>query len=107
MDLKLVRGRWSGEGRVEIFHNREWGTVCHDDWDMNDAQVVCRALGYPSASSAPNRGHFGEGSGKIWLDDVNCEGKEPTIERCPHRGWEVHNCIHSDDASVICSSKYD
>ena len=104
-ELRLVGGRWSGEGRVEILYNGTWGTVCDDGWDMNDAQVVCRALGYPSAISAPTHAHFGHGSGNIWLDDVNCFGHETSIDRCSHRGWNVHNCRHDEDASVICLGK--
>ena len=105
--IRLVGGNWNGEGRVDIFHNGHWGTVCDDSWDMNDARVVCRALGYADASSAPHSAHFGRGRGPIWLDNVNCNGNETSIERCPHNGWSVHNCGHSEDASVICLSKYD
>ena len=92
---------------MEIFYNGTWGTVCDDSWDMSDAQVVCRALGYPNAFSAPLSAYFGQGSGKIWLDDVNCLGNESSIKRCSHNGWNINNCGHSKDASVICSSKDD
>ena len=103
--IRLVGGNWSGEGRVEIFHNGVWGTVCDDSWDMNDARVVCCGLGYADASSAPHAAYFGQGSGKIWLDNVNCLGNERSIKRCSHNGWSVHNCGHHEDASVICSSR--
>ena len=105
--IRLVGGSWSGEGRVEVFHNGAWGTVCDDHWDLNDAQVVCRSLGYSNASDALMSAHFGQGSGQIWLDDVNCLGHESSIERCSHIGWNIHNCNHGEDASVICSSKYE
>ena len=106
LGLRLVGGNWSGEGRVEILHNGVWGTVCDDSWDINDARVVCRELGYPDAVSAPRYARFGQGNGRIWLDDVFCSGIERSIVDCGHRGWGVENCGHSEDASVICSSEY-
>ena len=87
---------------MEIFYNGAWGTVCDDSWDLRDARVVCRELGYPSASSAPQAAHFGAGRGQILLDDVHCLGNESSIRNCRHRGWTSHNCNHREDASVIC-----
>ena len=103
--LRLIGGSRPGEGRVEIYYNGSWGTVCDDVWDIKDARVVCRQLGYPIAVSAPHSARFGQGSGKIWLDDVQCQGNETSIVNCRHRPWGVHYCRHSEDASVICSSK--
>ncbi|KAM7428099.1 hypothetical protein ABFA07_020874 [Porites harrisoni] len=100
--LRLVGGSRSSEGRVEVFYNNQWGTVCDDYWDINDARVVCRQLGYPGAISAPGSARFGAGSGPIWLDDVNCQGDETSIGYCRHRGWGIENCGHYEDASVVC-----
>jgi len=104
--LRLVGGSSSAEGRVEVLHNGVWGTVCDDYWDINDAKVVCRELGYLFAKSALSYAHFGQGVGPTWLDNVACVGSESSINDCSHAGWGVENCGHSEDASVICSGKF-
>ena len=91
---------------MEIFYNGNWGTVCDDYWDIRDARVVCRQLGFPDAVSAPHGARFGRGSGEILLDNVDCSGGESVFMNCSHSGWRIHNCGHSEDASVICPSKY-
>ncbi|KAK2916400.1 hypothetical protein Q8A67_000774 [Cirrhinus molitorella] len=103
--IRLVSGYDSCCGRVEVRYNGQWGTVCDDDWDMNDAAVVCRQLQCGSAISAPHRAAFGQGSGLIWLDDVKCSGSEISLTQCSHRGLGNHNCNHGKDAGVVCSGE--
>ena len=88
---------------MEVYHNGVWGTVCDDGWDLNDAQVVCSELGLGKAVAAIHSAFYGEGSGQIWLDDVNCVGTEWTIGNCSHSGWGNHNCFNFEVASVNCS----
>ena len=102
---RLVGGTKKGEGRVEIYNNGEWGTVCDDSWDLNDAQVVCRQQGFLFALSALPGASFGQGSGTIWLDEVDCKGSEQSLKDCPSRGWGVQSCDHFEDASVLCSDE--
>uniref|UniRef100_A0A3Q1IDY1 SRCR domain-containing protein n=1 Tax=Anabas testudineus TaxID=64144 RepID=A0A3Q1IDY1_ANATE len=106
---KSVRLSGSGStqcsGRVEIYHNNIWGTVCDDEWDLNDAMVVCRELNCGAALDAPHWSQFGEGTGQIWLDDVACSGNERSLTECQHRGFGIHNCAHIEDAGVICSGE--
>uniref|UniRef100_A0A087XXD5 Soluble scavenger receptor cysteine-rich domain-containing protein SSC5D n=1 Tax=Poecilia formosa TaxID=48698 RepID=A0A087XXD5_POEFO len=100
--LRLVGGSGQCSGRVEIFYKGQWGTVCDDDWQMSNADVVCRQIGCGHAVSAPTSAHFGRGSGPIWLDNVECTGQEVALTHCQHRGFGENNCGHGEDAGVIC-----
>ena len=107
--LRLVGGSSNLEGRVEVFHNGRWGTVCHDRWDDRDAAVACRQLGYQGGTAVvgyPSR--FGEGTGPIYLDNVECRGDESRLIDCPRTGSARtignHNCLHIEDAGAICSA---
>ena len=51
-DIRLVGGEDSGEGRLEYFFSGVWGTVCNDEWDLNDTIVACRQLGYNVTSES-------------------------------------------------------
>jgi len=50
---------------------------------------------------------FGEGTGDILLDDVRCEGNETSLADCQHAEWGDHNCMHSEDVSVMCAENLD
>ena len=89
---------------MEIKIRGVWSTVCHDYWDLNDAQVVCRMLNLPRATAAPRNAFFGVGRGPIWLDRMQCAGHETSLLNCQHRGISNNYCGHSQDASVICGN---
>uniref|UniRef100_A0A3Q0QPQ0 Neurotrypsin n=1 Tax=Amphilophus citrinellus TaxID=61819 RepID=A0A3Q0QPQ0_AMPCI len=101
--LRLVGGEEDFEGRVEVFHSGRWGSICDDQWDDRDAEVVCRQLGFGGVAKAWSWAHFGQGSGPILLDAVKCTGNELFLDQCPHGDWEQHNCDHMEDAGVSCS----
>lgn len=102
-DLRLSGGSDS-QGRLEIYHEGEWGTICDDHFDHNDASVACVQLGF-SANSAHSIYTHGGGSGTIFLDDLGCNAEEERLEQCDHRGWRSHNCGHHEDVGVICNAR--
>ena len=104
LTVRLVDGPTKYEGRVEVFYNGIWGTVCDDGWDLREAEVICTELGLGEALAAIPSAFYGQGSGQILLDDVNCVGNEGTIANCLHSGLEFHNCSHKNDASVNCTA---
>ena len=76
-----------------------WGTVCDDEWDAADAEVVCRQLGH---SVGLPRLDFPAGTGQIWLDDMRCDGSEISLFNCTSSQLGIHNCDHTEDAGADC-----
>ena len=91
---------------MEVLVQDTWGTVCDDLWDLAEAAVVCRQLECGQAVAAPTGAHFGAGSGKIVLDNMQCVGSESHLGQCAHGGEAGHNCGHLEDASVICAGEW-
>ncbi|XP_052085689.1 scavenger receptor cysteine-rich type 1 protein M130-like isoform X3 [Mytilus californianus] len=93
-DIRLVKRR------LEIFYNFEWGTVCDDSFGDIDAVVACKQLSYSTGISLGS--DVDDGSGRIWLDDVNCFGNERKLIYCAHPGFGVGNCNHNEDVGLYC-----
>lgn len=106
-NIRLLGGRNGHEGRVEVFVDGEWGSVCDDSWGLQDAQVVCRQLGFPGALAAVSNAHFGQSQDPTHLDDVECTGLENNLLECFHTSREKENCAHAEDAGVVCQKLED
>ena len=108
LELRLEDGAHRCEGRVEVKHQGEWGTVDDYRWSLEDASVVCRQLGCGAAIGFPGGACFGPGLGPIWLLYTSCEGTESTISDCTHsdiKDYHNNSCSHDRDAGVVCSGK--
>merc|ERR1712087_229468 len=104
VDVRLAGvGANETAGRVEGNYLGSWGTICDDHWGMQDARVVCRQLNLGEPVAFTKKAHFGQGTGNVLLDNVVCTGDEENIAQCRHRGFNVSNCNHNEDAGVICS----
>ena len=81
-DIRLENGATRFEGRVEVCVNNVWGTVCDDLWGENDATVVCRQLGFSTASKFR--------LGQLRWNSADCNCKEVTLKHWPGLHLEVH-----------------
>ncbi|XP_046729028.1 scavenger receptor cysteine-rich type 1 protein M130-like, partial [Silurus meridionalis] len=99
--LRLSGGKGSCSGRLEVYHNATWGSVCDDQWNISNAQVVCRQLGCGSVLSADR---FGPGEGTVWLNRVKCRGDEIHLWDCHHSLKKHTDCSH---AGVTCAGQRD
>ncbi|XP_035685696.1 MAM and LDL-receptor class A domain-containing protein 1-like [Branchiostoma floridae] len=101
--VRLEDGTTPNEGRVEIFHNGAWGTVCNSGWTEQSASITCRQGGYKQAVSSGTR-FPGQPATPIWLSDVVCTGEEEELADCDRSVWgQTGTCTHSMDVSVECS----
>ncbi|WAR29395.1 SCAR5-like protein [Mya arenaria] len=106
-DIRLANAstyRFIGvQGRLEVRYDNSWGTVCDDTFEKGirntNVKVVCRMFGFRECDCVREAG-LGEGSGVIWMDDVECGGGESSILNCHHRGWGSNNCGHSEDVGI-------
>ncbi|KAJ8034096.1 Neurotrypsin [Holothuria leucospilota] len=102
--IRLAGGFSTSSGRLEVLMNGEWGTVCHHGWSVNNAHVVCSQLGYSGAAYTFTNGIYGEGSGFIWLTDVECIGNETSLSECKNGKDLQPDCSHRKYAGVFCAS---
>ncbi len=101
--LRLSGGEGPCSGRLEVYHNAVWGSVCDDQWDISDAQVVCRQLGCGAALRADGNSVFGAGEGVVWLNRVECRGNEIHLWDCPLSLKNHTDCSHKEHAGLTCA----
>ncbi|XP_032546089.1 deleted in malignant brain tumors 1 protein-like [Chiroxiphia lanceolata] len=90
-------------GRVEVAVRGTWGSVCATDWDLPDADVLCRHLGCGHAVTVPPGGSFGSGDGPLRPDAFGCSGSERHPGECPVAVLGEPPCSPGNAAAVNCS----
>lgn len=103
--MRLVGAPISNAGRVEVLYVGVWGTIASGNWDINDAHVVCRQLGYTGALSFGSSDQFGIGNGPMWFTDVRCLGNESSFEECSKSALGYPNGGYSSVATALCKLK--
>ncbi|KAL1275581.1 hypothetical protein QQF64_035204, partial [Cirrhinus molitorella] len=103
LPLRLSGGEGRCSGRLEVYHNAVWGSVCDDQWDIRDAQVVCRQLGCGAALRADGNSVFGAGEGVVWLNRVECRGNEIHLWDCPLFLKNHTDCSHKEHTGLTCA----
>lgn len=96
--LCLVGGVLSSEGTLTLGGKY----ICDDEWDLVDANVACKQLGYVGALRQMTESYFGQGRPglKFAMDNVDCQGTEERLIDCDHETSD--DCGISELAGVIC-----
>ena len=91
------------EGRLEVYKDGEWGTVCHQGFGMNDAVAVCRQLGYYGLNPTFQRGAaYGEGTGPVHMTSLRCNIHSQSLADCNSTVPDPAVCTHRKDVGVAC-----
>ncbi|KAJ8047466.1 Neurotrypsin [Holothuria leucospilota] len=101
-DVRLSYGGNLFEGRVEVYHKGEWGTVCDDDWNDADARVVCRQLGFATGGRSILRSFYGSTPTRRQFLKPHCSGHETSILHCSNNGWSDKICNGVEEVGVSC-----
>jgi len=97
-------------GRLEIFHDGKWGTMCSKGFSKKNAQVACHQLGFEygttlwSGLRVKAANAYGIGTGPIWLDEITCDGTEEKLTDCRSDGWGSVHCTPQDEVGVYCNT---
>jgi hypothetical protein len=106
--LRLVGGVATGRvkaGRLEIYRDKRWRTVCAAGFGPADARVVCRQLGMRGFAMVVKPKVFGPGKGLVWRRQFACSGKEQRLEKCASRQLHPRTCPrHATDVGVLCAT---
>eukprot|EP01084_Bolivina_argentea_P252658 424134_1 len=104
--VRLVDGLGGNEGRLEVYYNDEWGTVCGHSFDKTDAQIVCKQLGFIGGGDVLSPKQVTDGTGTIIVSNVECKGYESSLTECSAVWGNVGQdiCTHEDDVGIRCNN---
>ena len=106
--IRLLGGSSVGSGRVEIRVNNVWAQICADLWNINDALVVCRYLGFNTTQQVPLGNVFGVSTTGYWATQMRCGGQENDLNQCHYTEYinqPAETCSVGYPANVQCLGK--
>lgn len=96
------------EGRLEVYHEDQWGLVGHHQWKPINGEVVCKSL---RCGDHVKSGHLDHNYKNLpslttfWMDEIKCNGTESKLWDCKFNGWNITKCQKENYVSVICSGE--
>ncbi|XP_067451600.1 scavenger receptor cysteine-rich type 1 protein M130-like [Thunnus thynnus] len=104
--VRLVNGSTLCSGRLEVKSEQSWSSVCEDDFDLQDAEVVCRELGC-GAPSVLQGALYGEMQALVWTEEFQCKGSESVLLDCGRSGSTKNTCSSDKAVGLTCSEPDD
>ena len=89
-------------GRVEIFYQGKWGKICRNEWDIDDAKVVCRQLGFQSALAEFIGMDTKDETIPVAMSNVPCTGQESVLASCKRLDGKHIKCVDNTGAQALC-----
>merc|ERR1712035_204585 len=102
--VRLVSGTSRCSGRLEEKSNQQWSSVCEDDFDQQDAEVVCRELSC-GAPSVLQGGLYGEVEAPMWTKEFQCGGNESALLDCRSSDSARNTCSSGKTVGLTCSGR--
>ncbi|XP_074497106.1 scavenger receptor cysteine-rich type 1 protein M130-like [Sebastes fasciatus] len=100
--VRLVNGKSLCSGRLEVKSNQSWSSVCEDDFDLQDAEVVCRELGC-GAPSVLQGALYGDVDAQVWTKEFQCGGHESALLDCDSSDSDRNTCSPGKAVGLTCS----
>lgn len=100
--VRLEGGKYDYLGNVEVYANGQWRPVCDNLWDVKDAEVVCRQLGFSAVERPRRESYFGSPLSTAIMNNFECIGDEESLLDCNYNDAVENMCGSENTAGVVC-----
>ena len=99
--MRLSGASLNYSGRVEVFYRGRWGKICSNKFDIEDAQVICRQLGFKDAIAEFTGSAVEDKKLPFLMSEVSCTGQESELASCVRTDGEI-DCQGDIGAQALC-----